>query len=282
MLPATLFAAAAPIAIGLQPTYERLALSPALAAGTKGLDFALAPGAGSRGPTIALLGVARVPVSYAETYAARIEGALFIVAIDLRTGAVYQATAEGHDIVPLAKAMRPDIVQAGRDQVERYFNVDLGVQLDLPRYGAKYAVFVWLDDLVSPVRIAQMPGDPNRESQPKPVDAAAAGMHVGRMAATLNPGDGIALRGAGSRVFAAVGASVDRSRLGVLLLDFRTRGIVSLTFSLPKREDAFDFDVGLLGGIDPAAASGTQKTFVVVAGGSVISPVLVVDRTVSR
>ena len=163
------------LVIEKQPWTGALPQSPRFAPGRTGLDFALVPAAGSRGPTLAFLGAALVPKGYGETYAGRIEGAVRIVAVDLRTGEMFENSAEPRNAVPLSKILNPDpqagSSATGNEQVESYFNVDLRVQLGMPAHAARYAVFAWLDDLTSPVRIAQMPGESLTGRVPKPVSA---------------------------------------------------------------------------------------------------------------
>ncbi len=272
------------LVIEKQPWTGALPQSPRFAPGRSGLDFALVPATGSKGPTLALLGTALLPKRFGETYAGRIEGAIRIVAVDLRTGELYENSAEPRNTVPLSKVMNPNpqpnsssSSTTGDDPVETYFNVDLRVQLGIPTHAARYAVFVWLDELMSPVRLAQLPGESLTGRPPKPVDGAAVGLHFGVTDQTPPVGEGIALRSDGSKVYGIVSAAARQSMFRVVALDFRSRSLSSLAFALPKREGAFDFDLSVLGGADPSA-TGPQKTFVLVGWGTTWSPVLVVDR----
>lgn len=241
------------------------------------LDFALVPATSPAGSTTALLASARLPGRFAEIYGGRIEGAVNIVAIDLRTGAVYHNGAERAGAVPLASVMNPNPRPAPGEprfeQTDNYFNVDLREQLRLPPHGASYAVFLWLDDMVSPVRVAKLPGPPPSGQVERPATGVPAGIHFGRAAHTPDPGEGIALAGMGSRVYVAVADRARQGRLNILTLDFRTRAVKRLGFALPRRGSAFDFD--------PAAVVGAadlRKIFVLVSIGESLSPVLVVDR----
>lgn len=269
------------LVIDKQPWTGAQPQSPRIALGRSGVDFALVPATGSEGPTLAFLGAARVSGRYGEVYGGRIEGAVRIVAVDLRTGAMFENHAEPRNAIPLSKALNPDPQPSssatGNDQVESYFNVDLRVQLGIPTHAARYAVFAWLDDMMSPVRIAQMSGELLTGRAPKPVDAAAIGVHFGTSAQTPPAGEGIALRNDGSRVYGFVAPGARQSMLRVLALDFRTRSLSSLTFALPKKLSAFDLDLSILGGYDPNA-TGAQKTFVLVGWGATWSRVLVVER----
>ncbi len=171
--------AADPIVISRQPWYGVQPQSPALVPGRLSLDFALVPATSPRGSTTALLAAARLPGRFAEIYGGRIEGAVNIVAIDLRTGAVYHNHAERGGTVPLASVMDPDPRPAPGvarfEQIDSYFNVDLRAQLRLPEHGAKYAVFLWLDDMVSPVRVAKLPGPPPSGREERPAAGTSGG-----------------------------------------------------------------------------------------------------------
>lgn len=261
-------------ASGIQPQ------SPSMAPAQSGLEFALLPATGFKGPTLALLGLARVPGRYAATYRDRVAGALLVVAVDLRSGAIFQGNAEPRNAVPLPTLLNsePPSTAAGAGLVDTYFNLDLRVQLGLPDWGAKYAVFVWLDDLISPVQIAKMPGEASTEHAPKAANAAVPGIHYEEAPRKFGAKEGIALRGDGSRVFGVVTPGANSSMLRILSLDFRSRTLVSMVVGLPKRENAFDFDLSILGGYDPSA-TGTQKSFVLAGWGATWSPPLVVERT---
>ena len=87
------------LVIEKQPWTGALPQSPRFAPGRSGLDFALVPATGSKGPTLALLGTALLPKRFGETYAGRIEGAIRIVAVDLRTGELYENSAEPRNTV---------------------------------------------------------------------------------------------------------------------------------------------------------------------------------------
>jgi hypothetical protein len=274
--------AADAIVIARQPWYGVQPQSPALAPGRTSLDFALVPATGPRGATVALLAAARLPGRFAEIYGGRIEGAATIVAIDLRTGAVQINQAEAGGVVPLASVMNPDPKPqpgvAAFEQIDSYFNIDLRTQLRLPPDAARYAVFIWLDDIVSPVRVAKLPGPAPQAGAEKAPAGTPPGIHFGQTPRTPDPAGGIALRSADSRVYAAIAPAARQGKLNVLALDFRTRAIARAGFVLPKREAAFDFDPAALTGPVPAGA-GPQKTFVLVSIGEFLSPVLVVDRS---
>jgi hypothetical protein len=279
LLSAPLTAADA-LVIEKQPWSGAQPQSPSFAPGRSGLDFTLIPATGFKGPTLALLGLARLPGRYAATYRDRIAGALLVVAVDLRTGAFYQGTAEPRNTAPLSALLdsEPSSTAAGAGLVDTYFNLDLRVQLGLPDYTAKYAVLVWLDDLVSPVQIAKTPGEPPTEHASKAPNGALPGIHFGATPWMAGAREGIVLHSDGSRVNGVASPGANLGVLRILSLDFRTRTLVSVTLALPKRENAFDFDLSVLGGYDPNS-TGTQKSFLLAGWGTTWSRPLVIDRT---
>jgi len=145
--------------------------SPQLQKNRFGLDFNLVPAHGLGGPTVALLASARLPGGYGERYGGRIPGATLIVAVDAVTGQVYYGVAERYDAAPLISATDDEVAKrlTGEDSkllsVEVYFNVDLAEQLRLPPIANTYYVFLWLDDVVSPIRTLQVPANPSRSAE---------------------------------------------------------------------------------------------------------------------
>lgn len=266
------------LVIEKQPWYGAQPQSPRLEPGRTGLDFAFVPATGARGPTLALLGVARLPALYGAIYAGRIEGAVRIVAIDLRTGESYQNNAEPRELPQLTNVMNPNPEpRPDAEPVESYFNIDLRAQLRLPPHSAKYAVFLWLDETASPVRVAQLPGPVREGTVPKDtIDPAAAGIRFGRTADSPTATKGIALRSVKARVHVDLASDARQGRLNVLALDFRSRAVSWLSFSLPRRQQAFSFDPYVMGGPAPNAP-GPQKTFVLVSVGETLSEVLAVE-----
>ena len=150
--------------------------SPHLPVEGSSLDFVLRPATAAEGPTLALLAAARLPGPIAETYGARAEGATQIVAVDSATGAVFSRPAEREGSAPLsAIGSRPKASQAGGatvDSIEVWFNADLRSHLDLPPEAKTYSVFLWLDEMTSPLHLADLPasGQPSTPSAPAGYD----------------------------------------------------------------------------------------------------------------
>ena len=153
-----------PVQIERSPWFDEQPASPRLPEDRFCVDFALWPAEREGKPTLALLGAYRIPGRYAELYGGRTFGALRIVAVDPVAGQVYHGDAMRPLSTPLSDYLRtrtPEPPDEGGRRIEAssHFNVDLRGQLALPEAGAAYPVFVWFDELVSPVRLAEVPGE---------------------------------------------------------------------------------------------------------------------------
>jgi len=302
LAPALAGGAVQELVITRQPWYGVQAQSPRLPAESLGLDFALRPARSSEGPTVALLGAARLPGRYGDIYGGRIHGAIQMVAIDAEGGGVYHSHAERGDAVPLAAVMNPAPRPpasgvAAIQEVETYFNVDLRAQLGLPAHRGRYAVFLWLDEITSPVRMADLPSvPPEATARPAP-DASSGAIDFRKTEWTPKAaGTGIVLRLASPRqrrpgqlrVYGAVSPALlsgSPLTLTVLALDYRSRSLKWRCVPVPRqaratREGAFDFDLAGILGESPwrDAAEAPQKMFVTASLGRALSNVLVIDR----
>jgi len=243
--------------------------SPSLRQDAFALDFTLQPARHAGAPTLALLGAARLPGRYARTYGGRIHGAVQIVAIELGSGRLYHAVAERAGAVPLAAAMRadprPQRGEATVEDLETHFNVDLRAHLGLPANAANYAVFVWLDEMTSPLRLARLPG-PQGQVAPEPRSAEIRITLVQAPPRTKPAAIRVRATGALDPIL-------------VLALDYRSRALKWRRVPEPKQapaggEGGFDLDLSDL----LAAGGGRQKTFVVASAGLALSNVLVLSR----
>ncbi len=267
---------------GLQPN------SPALPPRGFAFDFGAWPAMDRSGrPTAALFASARLPGRYADIYGGRMEGAVNIVAIEHQTGRTYHRNAERGHIVPLADVMNPNPAPpapgvAYFESIDTYFAVDLRTQLTLPPGAANYAVFLWLDEVTSPLRWVQVPGS---QTPPEPLfpDPSAAALQFRQTGGTPGAGPAeIALQRAPGdmRVYGAVGPGVAAAGAGpltILALDFRSRAVKWRT--VPLNGLAFDFDLlALFGGpgvLDPGPPP--RKVFVLAASRGALSRVLVIE-----
>ena len=229
--------------------------SPPLPAEGSSLDFALRPAMATGAPTVALLASARLPGPIAEAYGARAPGATQIVAVDAATGAVFSHVAEREKSAPLPAytGSRPKAAQSGDATVasiEVWFNADLRSHLQLPPEERAYSVFLWLDEMTSPVHLAHMPasGSASTTGVPPVVDLAGLQLRKSGFSPRLRERGFVLRAGRNGIVYGAVDASgiSDASViLTVLALDSETRELSSRSFrvSLPDlRGSGGDFD----------------------------------------
>jgi hypothetical protein len=267
---------------GLQPN------SPALPPRGFAFDFAVRPAVDPSGnPTAALFASARLPGRYAEIYGGRMEGAINIVAIEQQTGRTYHRNAERGHVPPLSGVMNPNPAPpapgvAYFESIDTYFAVDLRTQLTLPPSAANYALFLWLDEVTSPLRWVQAPGT---QTPPEPLfpgpQAAALQFRQTPGSPAAGPAEIVLQRAAGDlRVFGSVGPAVAAAGAGpltILALDFRSRTLKWHT--TPLNGLAFDFDLlALFGGpgiLDPGQPP--RRVFVLAASRGALSRVLVVE-----
>lgn len=242
-----------------QPWYEPEDATPTLAGDETetALAFNLVPAQG-QGPTVALLAAYRMSGRYADVYGSRIPGAVYVVAVDTANGHIYYNHAEPSHVVPLTAAM--DAGSSAGDStlvsIEGHFNVDLAQQLGLPPQEATYAVFLWLDDMVTEVKTVTLPSDPERPGQP-PVSNSSHKPYavVFDDGLDIRPprSDAIALEqvsGDGPAVVGRLGSDLLEPRraeqqesslfVGILGLCQRTRQVVTWTRVVPEEMNASD------------------------------------------
>ncbi|ATB49184.1 hypothetical protein [Corallococcus macrosporus] len=159
---------------------------PALPAGRAGLAFTWLPARGDQGATVALFGTGTVGMPHAVVYGGYLDGAILVVAIHLATGQVYASAPVDSDVVPLsARRLDPDAAVASASPLAQkmsmttHFNADLAVLLGLPAEGGDYGVFLWLDDLTTPVQRVHVPENAARRapaaSRPAAVELTVGG-----------------------------------------------------------------------------------------------------------
>jgi len=234
--------------------------SPRLPAEGFSLDFALRPATSATGPTLELLASARLPGPIAEIYGARAEGATQVVAVDSATGAVFSRPAEREGAAPLSAVIgsRPRASRtsgATIDSIEVWFNADLRSHLGLPPEAETYSVFLWLDEMTSPLRLARVPasGEPPSHASPPVI---ASGIHFRNSRLSPHPPEGgLVLRtGSASHPSAIIYGAADIKGLSspnliltVLALDSSTRQLSWRTFLVSLRDlkasgGAFEFE----------------------------------------
>jgi hypothetical protein len=252
-LSAVLAASQAPMVLTRSFWSGRQPESPPLPAEGSSLDFVLRPATAAGASTVALLASARLPRPIAETYGARAPGATQIVAVDAATGAVFSHAAEreGSAPLPASTGSRPKAAQSGDATVasiEVWFNADLRSHLELPSEARTYSVFLWLDDMTSPVHLAKLPASGSASGAPLAIDRT--GLQLRKSGFSPRPPEhGLALRtNRDGIVYGAVDASgiSDAFILTVLALDSGTRELASRSFRVSLQDlrasgGAFDF-----------------------------------------
>jgi hypothetical protein len=294
-----------PFIISGTPVYGPRPESPPLDPDTFALDFTPRPALSQAGPaTVAVFAGGVLPGRYGEIYGGRVAGALQIVAIELRSGRVSHRNAERGHTVPLSAAMEPAPAPPAPDEaelesLETYFAVDLRAHLGLPPTAASYGVFLWLDEMTSPVRVVQLPGPEGAQTPVLPGAGVtdegfqfrrtegtppAAGVEIVLQQRSVAPG-AIRIYGTAAPALLATAPQAPGSDyFTVLALDYRSRSLKWWSYLVPEyarlaRDLAFDFDLlTLLGGpgwLD--ATKPPRKAFVLASARGALSRVLTVE-----
>lgn len=169
------------ITIRDQPWYGEEPDSPALPQDGFALVMSVVPARSRTGPTSALLGGYRVPGHLVRVYNELITGAIEIVGVDGSTGYVYHNNAEedGGEAEPVTVNLNPPPPAPGvlpSSARSAHFNVDLREQLHLPAEKGNYHIFLWLEELTSPVEEIELPGPAPKSPPPPPPERADDGL----------------------------------------------------------------------------------------------------------
>lgn len=265
--------------------------SPRLPAAGPSLDFVLRPATGAGVPTLALLAAARMPGPIAEAYGARAPGATQIVAVDSATGAVFSRPAEREGSAPFAdvgpRRKEPHAGGATIDSIEVWFNADLRSHLDLPSDAKTYSVFLWVDQMTSPLRLARLPASGKPATPASPPAIETKGLHFRKSRLSPKPPDrGLALRvSRNATIYGAVdtsGISEPSFILTVLALDSSTRELSSRSLRVSSQHlkssaGAFDFDFSALFPPPQSTRGGRAAFFVAVVIPCALSNVVAVQ-----
>lgn len=263
------------------------------------VDFNLLPTKKKDGsPTVRLFAAYRIPGDMALAYGAKVNDAAFIAAIDRKTGDVYVADGSKMHGIPLdmqayANAAPPSKNSPAVVAAEGDFLIDLPGQIGLPADGGEFAVFVWIDSLISRVKTIKVPPDPKRNGKPRfaPRPAQLGAVSLDKKSKTPKPASGaIVLEpspeempfGIG-HIYAVVGASVypkdAQAPVAVVFAsDWLTRDVVAQCIQLPANPAPqagfpLDYEAGALfmGGLD------RRKVFTFVVADLQASPVVVLE-----
>ncbi|QRN97431.1 hypothetical protein JRI60_52310 [Archangium violaceum] len=152
--------------------YDPQPSSPKFTQAFANLAFTLQPGQSANGPSVALLGVYELGWPYTELYGEQLPKPVTVVAIHSTSGQVFLSDLnpaiedeEEDAILPLMSDEDAAGPGPARNALREsgYFNVDLCALLNLPPDQAYYQVFLWLDDLVTPIQTVQVPANPARK-----------------------------------------------------------------------------------------------------------------------
>ena len=160
------------IFITRQPWSDEYPASPQLGEEVSALAVAPRPARSDNGPTVALLGSYFLLAPHAERFGGRVRGAVRILAINVATGQVFHQHATRMGSVPYRLeqagmgALTTGNETSGHFSTSGNFNIDLCEQLCLSGGEARYSVFAWLGDLVSPPVLVRVPANPGRPASP--------------------------------------------------------------------------------------------------------------------
>lgn len=140
----------------------------------QGLTVQAVNAASNNGPTIVLAAAYRLGKPLTEYYGGQLPRPIWVVAVNQKTGDVYEADLNGPGHPPIMvlisdKAAESDPPDGSFESA--FFNVDMAALLKLPDKADDYKVFLWIDDIVSQVITATPPENPAR-GKGKPVKSA--------------------------------------------------------------------------------------------------------------
>lgn len=155
--------------------YGKKAYSPDLPSGI-GLVFNAVEAVSASGPTVALAAAYRVGSPYTEYYGGQLPRPIRVVAVNEASGLVYDADLKEPDQPPVRVLISDKAAKEAKPSgliESAHFNVDMPALLRLPEQAGRYKVFLWLDELVSPVLTVDIPANPAR-GKGKPVASGSA------------------------------------------------------------------------------------------------------------
>lgn len=136
------------------------------------LEFVLEPGENAFGTTTVLVASYLLGFPYTELYSNQLPEPINVLAIDANSGnvflanldVVYEDETDNSIFINISDeiANQPGPTRNALS-VGGYFNVDLPALLGLPSNAAYYHVFLWLDDLVTPIQTIQIPANSARQ-----------------------------------------------------------------------------------------------------------------------
>ena len=152
-----------PIKVPSQIWGDELPSTPQLSGDSDELKFEVVPGENIQGATVVLSCSYVVFNPTLDYYGGQLPSPIHVVAFNKETGEVYCAPLLEPKSPPVRVLIPEDTTpsQSGSSQGAA-FNIDLTVQLGLPSQEASYKVFLWLDQLLSPVATVDVPENDKR------------------------------------------------------------------------------------------------------------------------
>jgi len=248
---------------------SELPFSPKLAGLTPGLALELGVGRrdGERRPVAALR--YRVPDPVVRRYRGRVAPAIFLVAVDVGSGDVFEGACLGHDRPPAVyDPTASPTPSADGPALGGFVNVDIVAHLGLPPHAGRYLVLAWLDEWVSAARLLDVPADPRRVTS--------------ALRPSVSTTDAVSVLPAAAAGTAIPGASLSRSGPGKLLARWSLTdpsAVVMLGYALDERRLVWELLAmgrnahAKAGGVEVNAsaflgkATRGVKAFLLVAGG---------------
>jgi len=253
--------------------YSELPFSPSLVGLNPGLVLELGIGqrGGERSPVAALR--YRMPDPVVRRYRGRVAPAIFLVAVDVGSGDVFEGACQSHDGPPAVfDPTASPTPSADGPALGGFVNVDVLAHLGLPPHAGRYLVLAWLDEWVSAARLLDVPADPRRVTS--------------ALRPSVSTTDAVSVLPAAAAGTAIPGASLSRSGPGKLLARWSLAdpsAVVMLGYALDERRLVWELLAmgrnahAKAGGVEVNASAflGTAtrgaKAFLLVAGGQAVA-----------
>jgi hypothetical protein len=255
--------------------HSELPFSPTLAGVTPGLALELGIGQrhGERRPIAALR--YRMPDPVVRRYRGRVAPAIFVVAVDLGSGDVFEGACLGHDRPPAAyDPTASPTPSVDGPSMGGFVNVDVLAHLGLPPHAGRYLLLAWLDEWVSAARLLDVPADPRRvTSALRPSVSAADAVSVLPAAAAGTAVPGVSLSRSGPGKLLARWSLVEPSAVVILGYALEERRVVWELLALGRIAHAKAGGVEVSANAFLGTAAPISKAFLLVAGGQGVAVV---------
>ena len=208
----------------------------------------------------------RMPNRVVKRYHGAIAPAIFMLAVDLGTGDVYEGACLGHDQPPATfdePAARAATVAGAA--YGGTVNVELSTRLGLPPRAARYLVFAWLDEWTSAVKQLDVPADPRRELSPLRAAANTADAVHALPVSSPPPASALSLAPAGTGKLHARWNLAEPTPVVLVGYNLERRRVHWELLGVGRKAGAVEIDTATFLG----AAAVQPKAFVLIGGGHV-------------